>query len=295
MVRTVGRRTINAFEMRCWRRMLRVSWTDRRTNALIMEQIGATLPLEAMIVVSQHTYTLEKRIWVPIAFSVALIMCMYSVQMISDFYGLDLGGSPLCASYSEQWESLVLVLMYLVYIVIMKFNYRARRYFDHRKKSIINMTSGTANNTDIDDSSNCDATVVLLKKANFHSKASVLMVDELLSAYPHQLSFSDAGLRIMITSHFPPRTRLTMASRLLITEVTVIGYTLGIPDVIMGITFLAAGTSVPDCMASLIVARQGRVQIRILAVYSHRSSLGIPGGGVALALALPRVSFQNVL
>jgi len=39
----------------------------------------------------------------------------------------------------------------------------------------------------------------------------------------------------------------------------VIGYTLGIPDVIMGITFLAAGTSVPDCMASLIVARQGTV------------------------------------
>lgn len=38
-----------------------------------------------------------------------------------------------------------------------------------------------------------------------------------------------------------------------------IGYTLGIPDVIMGITFLAAGTSVPDCMASLIVARQGSV------------------------------------
>ncbi|OBS79247.1 hypothetical protein A6R68_18366 [Neotoma lepida] len=42
--------------------------------------------------------------------------------------------------------------------------------------------------------------------------------------------------------------------------VTIIGYTLGIPDVIMGITFLAAGTSVPDCMASLIVARQGEDQ-----------------------------------
>lgn len=40
-------------------------------------------------------------------------------------------------------------------------------------------------------------------------------------------------------------------------QVTIIGYTFGIPDVIMGITFLAAGTSVPDCMASLIVARQG--------------------------------------
>lgn len=44
---------------------------------------------------------------------------------------------------------------------------------------------------------------------------------------------------------------------LIVFQVTIIGYTLGIPDVIMGITFLAAGTSVPDCIASLIVARQG--------------------------------------
>ncbi|KAJ8389869.1 hypothetical protein AAFF_G00113380 [Aldrovandia affinis] len=318
------------------------------------------------------------------------------------------------------WESLVLVLMYLVYILIMNFNSRAQRYFERRKKSSVNLANGTTGNADVDDAGNCDATVVLLKKANFHHKPSVLMVDELLSAYPHQLSFSEAGMRIMITSHFSPRTRLTMASRMLITErqrlinsrsftngdsevavrvpgrrglenglggaerglngrgggrgeddgggggveagndtetenednennendeeeeeeeeeegeenegpfepfripgsssvlcvcsrglqqaevadvwplclllfctvpncasprwerwfmvsfitstlwiagfsyimvwmVTVIGYTLGIPDVIMGITFLAAGTSVPDCMASLIVARQG--------------------------------------
>lgn len=40
-------------------------------------------------------------------------------------------------------------------------------------------------------------------------------------------------------------------------QVTIISHTLAIPEVIMGITFLAAGTSVPDCMASLIVARQG--------------------------------------
>ncbi|MCI4376342.1 hypothetical protein PGIGA_G00187400, partial [Pangasianodon gigas] len=46
-------------------------------------------------------------------------------------------------------------------------------------------------------------------------------------------------------------------SYIMVWMVTVIGFTLGIPDVIMGITFLAAGTSVPDCMASLIVARQG--------------------------------------
>uniref|UniRef100_A0A3P8RPW1 Sodium/calcium exchanger membrane region domain-containing protein n=1 Tax=Amphiprion percula TaxID=161767 RepID=A0A3P8RPW1_AMPPE len=184
----------------------------------------------------------------------------------------------------------------------------------------------------------------------------VVMVDELLIHNPHKLSFSEAGLRIMITPHFSPRTRLSMAGRMVISErtgscslengggrpgigdvesgdkpgtdvchpeeeeddedglfsgfcarvkwvitwplglllyctvpncilprwhrwfmvtfvastlwiavfsylmvwmVTIISYTLDIPDYIMGITFLAAGTSVPDCMASLIVARQG--------------------------------------
>lgn len=41
--------------------------------------------------------------------------------------------------------------------------------------------------------------------------------------------------------------------------VALIGYTMMIPDTIMGISFLAAGTSVPDAMASLIVARQGKI------------------------------------
>lgn len=63
------------------------------------------------------------------------------------------------------------------------------------------------------------ASLCFLVAGNFHRKASVIMVDELLSAYPHQLSFSEAGLRIMITSHFPPKTRLSMASRMLINEV----------------------------------------------------------------------------
>uniref|UniRef100_A0A3Q1H2M1 Solute carrier family 24 member 6a n=1 Tax=Acanthochromis polyacanthus TaxID=80966 RepID=A0A3Q1H2M1_9TELE len=49
---------------------------------------------------------------------------------------------------------------------------------------------------------------------------------------------------------------IALFSYLMVWMVTIISYTLGIPEVIMGITFLAAGTSVPDCMASLIVARQ---------------------------------------
>uniref|UniRef100_A0A4W3GY88 Sodium/calcium exchanger membrane region domain-containing protein n=1 Tax=Callorhinchus milii TaxID=7868 RepID=A0A4W3GY88_CALMI len=66
-------------------------------------------------------------------------------------------------------------------------------------------------------------------------------------------------------------------------QVTVIGYTLGIPDVIMGITFLAAGTSVPDCMASLIVARQGMGDMAVSNsvgsnVFDILVGLGLPWG-----------------
>ncbi|KAM6207802.1 sodium/potassium/calcium exchanger 3 isoform 2-T2 [Sarcoramphus papa] len=327
------------------------------------------------------------------------------------------------------WESLVLVLMYVIYIVIMKYNSAIHHCFERKTKNSANMVNGLANNTEMDDNSNCDATVVLLKKGNFHRKASVIMVDELLSAYPHQLSFSEAGLRIMITSHFPPKTRLSMASRMLINErqrlinsrtytngesevaikipikhvvengtgpsnsaergvngtrreedmaeagnetenenednennendeeeeeddddddhegpytpfdlptgkieilkwlftwplsfvlyftvpncnkphlekwfmvtfasstlwiaafsymmvwmVTIIGYTLGIPDVIMGITFLAAGTSVPDCMASLIVARQGMGDMAV------SNSIGSNVFDILIGLGLP--------
>jgi len=39
--------------------------------------------------------------------------------------------------------------------------------------------------------------------------------------------------------------------------VLIIGFTIGIPDVIMGFTFLAAGNSTADAISSLIVARQG--------------------------------------
>ena len=37
----------------------------------------------------------------------------------------------------------------------------------------------------------------------------------------------------------------------------IIGNTLTIPTVVMGVTFLAAGTSVPDLLSSVIVARMG--------------------------------------
>uniref|UniRef100_A0A673YS17 Solute carrier family 24 member 4a n=1 Tax=Salmo trutta TaxID=8032 RepID=A0A673YS17_SALTR len=251
-----------------------------------------------------------------------------------------------------RWESLVLVVMYFGYILIMKFNTSIQNYFSGKEdKSLAN--GNTVISSELED----------VKPTKRYSRGSVVMVDEIINSSPPNYRFPDAGLRIMITNHFGPKTRLRMASRLIINEqqrlvqasngvdnvtmvitdgkpetlengtvpdvktveeeegeslnspftvpgvetvkwliswpillllyftvpncakprwerffmlsfflstvwiavfsyfmvwmVTIIGYTLGIPDVIMGITFLAAGTSVPDCIASLIVARQG--------------------------------------
>ncbi|NXP78460.1 NCKX4 protein, partial [Ramphastos sulfuratus] len=82
---------------------------------------------------------------------------------------------------------------------------------------------------------------------------------------------------------------IALFSYFMVWMVTVIGYTLGIPDVIMGITFLAAGTSVPDCMASLIVARQGLGDMAVSNtvgsnVFDILVGLGVPWGLQTMAI-----------
>ncbi|KAM5129014.1 sodium/potassium/calcium exchanger 4 isoform 1-T1 [Mantella aurantiaca] len=295
------------------------------------------------------------------------------------------------------WESLILIIMYLFYILIMKYNVKMQHLFTIKRKNLGN--GCTVGNELQDGNVYCDCvcddpSAPLLGKVktdqHLYSRNSVVMVDEIMCSSPPKYRFPEAGLRIMITNKFPPRTRLRMASRLIINErqrllhsangtssttldgkqellengllhadkdeykedadtttylvpfsvpsgfvnqfkwafswplictlyftipncskprwenffmltfglstvwiaifsylmvwmVTVIGYTLGIPDVIMGITFLAAGTSVPDCMASLIVARQGLGDMAVSNtigsnVFDILVGLGVPWG-----------------
>ena len=42
-------RRINAFELWCWRRLLRVPWTARRSNQSILKEIGPGCSLEGMM------------------------------------------------------------------------------------------------------------------------------------------------------------------------------------------------------------------------------------------------------
>ena len=43
------RRRIDAFELWCWRRLLRVPWTARRSNQSILKEINAGTSLEGMM------------------------------------------------------------------------------------------------------------------------------------------------------------------------------------------------------------------------------------------------------
>uniref|UniRef100_A0A673L4D4 Sodium/potassium/calcium exchanger 3-like n=1 Tax=Sinocyclocheilus rhinocerous TaxID=307959 RepID=A0A673L4D4_9TELE len=315
----------------------------------------------------------------------------------SIYYILSVLALILVSRSMTVWETIMLISMYGVYILIMKFNNQIWGWVEQRFgiPGQPCLVSSLRRDVSVGEaSSHCDTSMILLKKGVCGWRDSpVVMVDELMSLHPHQFSFSEASLRVMITPHFSPRTRLSMAGRMLITEVlvtcllalygpgmegvpwglenggalesetqpleeprqrgqggelervadiedtqpkdeeeeedeeadeeqhfrpltvpegrweqvkwvfswplgcllyytvpncvlpcwerwfmvtfvastlwiavfsylmvwmvTIISFTLDIPDVIMGITFLAAGTSVPDCMASLIVARQG--------------------------------------
>ena len=48
-VKKAERRRIDAFELWCWRRLLRVPWTARRSNQSILKEISLGISLEGMM------------------------------------------------------------------------------------------------------------------------------------------------------------------------------------------------------------------------------------------------------
>ena len=46
-VSKLNRKKIDAFELWCWRRMLRIPWTARRRNSSVLEEVGRLLSLES--------------------------------------------------------------------------------------------------------------------------------------------------------------------------------------------------------------------------------------------------------
>jgi K+-dependent Na+/Ca+ exchanger-like protein len=73
---------------------------------------------------------------------------------------------------------------------------------------------------------------------------------------------------------------------LLVDWVTIIGATLGVPEVVMGLTVLAAGTSVPDLLSSMVVARAGKGDMAV------SSSIGSNIFDVTVGLPVPWILFN---
>ena len=48
-IKKVEQRRIDAFELWCWRRLLRVPWTARRSNQSILKEISPGISLEGMV------------------------------------------------------------------------------------------------------------------------------------------------------------------------------------------------------------------------------------------------------
>ena len=48
-VKKAERRRIDAFELQCWRRLLRVPWTARRSNQSILKEIGPEYSLGGLM------------------------------------------------------------------------------------------------------------------------------------------------------------------------------------------------------------------------------------------------------
>ncbi|GAB5573111.1 sodium/potassium/calcium exchanger 4 isoform X1 [Prionailurus iriomotensis] len=129
--------------------------------------------------------------------------------------------------YDEEivwWEGLVLIILYVFYILIMKYNVKMQAFFTIKQKTIANgntVSSELEDGNDYCDTSSDDPSLPLLgqvKEEPQYSKNAVVMVDEVMSSSPPKFSFPEAGLRIMITNKFGPRTRLRMASRIIINE-----------------------------------------------------------------------------
>ena len=55
-VKKAERRRIDAFELRCWKRLLRVPWTARRSNQSILKEISPGISLEGMMLKLKFQY-----------------------------------------------------------------------------------------------------------------------------------------------------------------------------------------------------------------------------------------------
>ncbi|XP_048755616.2 sodium/potassium/calcium exchanger 4-like isoform X2 [Ostrea edulis] len=229
-----------------------------------------------------------------------------------------------------QWyESLVLFIMYILYIVLMYFNVRLEQFFyrqmyilsggriEDRFRSVAhqNETQALLESEKADKSgSNGDNTIPKEVDTSFNSHDNrsftksadhkdskeyespwvipetflkrVLWVAMLPMHALFFLSIPDCRRPGKWHRTYPLTFVMSIAwiaglSYIMVWMVTVAGDALDIPETVMGLTLLAAGTSVPDCLSSLFVSRDGLGDMAV------SNSIGSNVFDILMCLGLP--------
>ncbi|XP_048418728.1 sodium/potassium/calcium exchanger 5 isoform X2 [Stegostoma tigrinum] len=130
------------------------------------------------------------------------------------------------------YESALLLLIYALYIVVLCFDVRINRYL-------------------METFSPC---CTCLSRAMEEGNEQQLLIDwqEKTGPLVHRCSRSDSGIFREDSDY----SQLSLSLHGLSEKTE--GETLEIPETVMGLTLLAAGTSIPDTVASVLVAREGK-------------------------------------
>lgn len=188
------------------------------------------------------------------------------------------------------YEALLLVCMYLIYIIAMYFNDTIQGFFqrllarrnisadietktigDSEKEKLLPQQSDEGesplSNNSVEETQvrpqNDDCSVSITQKAISRIKWIILLPIRCMFLVTIPDCRKDRWQKWYLVSFTVSLVWIALLTYFLVWMVSVIGFTLGIPDVIMGLTFLAAGCSVPDGLSSLKVARQGNSDMAV--------------------------------
>ncbi|EDO48007.1 predicted protein, partial [Nematostella vectensis] len=174
------------------------------------------------------------------------------------------------------YEGLIFVIVYAIYIVIMYFNDQVEGLCKTVKKKLKKKKvkpEGEGQGVDEDGGEESEDELNKSEDWGFHDTprtrlkppegacARALWVFTLPSILVFYVTIPDCRKKTWRKFYLVTFTVaviwMAVLSYFLVWMVAIIGYTYTIPECVMGMTFLAAGSSLPDAIASLVVAKQG--------------------------------------
>uniref|UniRef100_A0A3B1KA32 Solute carrier family 24 member 5 n=1 Tax=Astyanax mexicanus TaxID=7994 RepID=A0A3B1KA32_ASTMX len=200
-----------------------------------------------------------------------------------------------CVAYAnqlllQQYDAACLLLVYGVYIVVLCFDLRISEYMMRRFSPCCVCLSKSVNERSeqqplmgwnnesslrVPRRSRTDSGIFHDDSGYSHLSLSLHGLHEIPEADPGVLSLPVIVLlyltipdcrrrywrKCYMLTFFMSAVWISAFTYVLVWMVTIIGETLAIPDTVMGLTLLAAGTSIPDTVASVMVAREGKADM----------------------------------